>query len=314
MDLDVAQVRAFVRVADRRHFGRAAEDLYLTQQALSKRVKRLETTLNTRLLLREHQVVELTDAGRAFLPHARTLLDAADAASAAVGNLPERSLRLDVWGAVQAPLRLVRRLTSQSPDLLIEVSMRRSLHSAVAAIRRGELDAAFGRACTEDGEWSADLHRRVACLEPLGVAVSAAHPLAGKAMVTTDDLRAAGGLWWPGEKGSPELVGLLRAYCTQFGIPLRTEGLNLGLEHALAAVRDDPCRALPVGTEWALPHSAEVTVRALEPTPYYPWSLIWPRQQPHPELGRFLRQLTGMAAHEGRLHLRSGAGWLPPPT
>jgi DNA-binding transcriptional LysR family regulator len=42
VDLDLANVRAFVAVVEQRHFGRAAATLHLTQQALSKRVARLE--------------------------------------------------------------------------------------------------------------------------------------------------------------------------------------------------------------------------------------------------------------------------------
>jgi len=54
-------------------------------------------------------------------------------------------LRIDVWGQVQAPLRMVRRLLSTTPGLAIEPSMRRSLPAALEAIGRGEIDACFGR-------------------------------------------------------------------------------------------------------------------------------------------------------------------------
>jgi DNA-binding transcriptional LysR family regulator len=90
MDLDVGQVRAFVAVVDELNFGRAAERLYLTQQALSKRVMRLEQTLGVRLLDRGHHAVRLTDAGNGFLPHGRRLLAVADAgwAAASAGERP----------------------------------------------------------------------------------------------------------------------------------------------------------------------------------------------------------------------------------
>jgi DNA-binding transcriptional LysR family regulator len=50
MDLDLGQVRAFVETVEHRHFGRAAADLYITQQSLSKRIQRLEDVLGERLL------------------------------------------------------------------------------------------------------------------------------------------------------------------------------------------------------------------------------------------------------------------------
>src|SRR6266508_985820 len=79
MELDLPQVRAFVEVAEQLHFGRAAARLFLTQQALSKRIQRLEHTLGEPLLVRGTRGVELSDAGHRFLPHARQLLAALEA-------------------------------------------------------------------------------------------------------------------------------------------------------------------------------------------------------------------------------------------
>ncbi len=76
MELDLTQVRAFVEVAEQRHFGRAAARLFLTQQALSKRIQRLEQALGEPLLVRATRGVELTEAGQRFLPHAKALLAA----------------------------------------------------------------------------------------------------------------------------------------------------------------------------------------------------------------------------------------------
>jgi DNA-binding transcriptional LysR family regulator len=56
MELDLAQVRAFVEVAEQLHFGRAATRLFLTQQALSKRIQRLERALGQPLLVRGPRV------------------------------------------------------------------------------------------------------------------------------------------------------------------------------------------------------------------------------------------------------------------
>ena len=74
MDLDLARVRAFVTVADERHFGRAAAALSVSQQGLSKRVARLEAELGVRLLIRNQRKVALTDASSRFLDEARATL------------------------------------------------------------------------------------------------------------------------------------------------------------------------------------------------------------------------------------------------
>ena len=102
MDLDLAQVRAFVAVVDHGHFGRAAQTLALSQQALSKRVARLERGLGP-LLERRRGGVALTPAGARLLPAARRLLEVADHAVADVRNAPPAPLRVDVWSEPQSP-------------------------------------------------------------------------------------------------------------------------------------------------------------------------------------------------------------------
>jgi hypothetical protein len=47
VDLDIGQVRALVVASESGSFGRAAAQLYMSQQALSKRIARLETSLGT---------------------------------------------------------------------------------------------------------------------------------------------------------------------------------------------------------------------------------------------------------------------------
>ena len=97
MDLDLAQVRAFVAAAEDLHFGRAAGRLFLTQQALSKRIARLERELGVALFTRQARAVRLTEAGHRFLAPARRALAEADRAVEAARD-PGRPLRIDVWG------------------------------------------------------------------------------------------------------------------------------------------------------------------------------------------------------------------------
>lgn len=56
-------VRGFVAVARRMSFTRAADDLFLTQSAISRQVKNLEDFLGTSLVIRRHRAIELTDDG-----------------------------------------------------------------------------------------------------------------------------------------------------------------------------------------------------------------------------------------------------------
>lgn len=76
MNITLRQLRAFVAVARLGRFGRAAEQLHVTQSALSMMVRELETQLGVRLFDRHTRMVRLTEAGTEFLPvAAKTLAD-----------------------------------------------------------------------------------------------------------------------------------------------------------------------------------------------------------------------------------------------
>ena len=64
MEADIEGLRAFVVTAEELHFGRAGQRLFISQQALSKRIRRLEQALAVPLFERTTRAVELTEAGR----------------------------------------------------------------------------------------------------------------------------------------------------------------------------------------------------------------------------------------------------------
>jgi DNA-binding transcriptional LysR family regulator len=71
----LAQLTAFVEVARRQSVSRAAEALFLTQPALTARIKGLERELGSELFTRTSRGMKLTEAGEAFLPYAVRALD-----------------------------------------------------------------------------------------------------------------------------------------------------------------------------------------------------------------------------------------------
>ncbi|MER7694422.1 LysR family transcriptional regulator [Streptomyces sp. NPDC097610] len=81
--IELRHLRAFAAVARHRSFTRAAEELLITQPALSRTVAQLEAGLGVRLLDRSSRGVALTDTGAEFLVHAERTLAAFDAAVAA---------------------------------------------------------------------------------------------------------------------------------------------------------------------------------------------------------------------------------------
>src|SRR5918912_1833161 len=87
MDVQVRDLRYFVAVAEELSFTKAAnERLFISQPALSKQIRQLETTLKVVLFDRDRRSVRLTPAAEALLPHARDVIARWDQAGEVVAE------------------------------------------------------------------------------------------------------------------------------------------------------------------------------------------------------------------------------------
>lgn len=73
--MDIGQIKAFLEVNRSRHFGRAAKNLFISQSAVSARIKQLEDELGLRLFTRNRNNIELTTAGKKFLLYSESILN-----------------------------------------------------------------------------------------------------------------------------------------------------------------------------------------------------------------------------------------------
>jgi DNA-binding transcriptional LysR family regulator len=71
---EVQLLQAVIVLAEELNFSRAAQRLHVQQSTLSRQILKLESRINQRLFVRNHQNVELTDAGRHFVAGARIVL------------------------------------------------------------------------------------------------------------------------------------------------------------------------------------------------------------------------------------------------
>lgn len=75
INTDIGELQAFIAVAEKSSFRAAAESLFISQPALSRRIDKLERDLKCQLLERTTRRVSLTDAGRQLLAHAHAVMD-----------------------------------------------------------------------------------------------------------------------------------------------------------------------------------------------------------------------------------------------
>src|SRR3954464_13511538 len=121
-DMDLRKLHYFVAVADRLHFGRAADELHIAQPVLSRQIRALEHERAPPLLSRDSHGVELTDAGRQLLADAGPLLASADAVRRRVTVAASGSQRLMVgFRAGIAVTPAVRLFATRHPSVIVDV-------------------------------------------------------------------------------------------------------------------------------------------------------------------------------------------------
>ncbi len=188
MDVNTRSLRFFIELAEQLNFTRASERLFISQPALSRRIRRLEEDLRTPLFERTGREVLLTAAGEAFLPLARQLIadwQAAQRSARLVAAARSRTLRVgfEASGAGALATRAYTEFRRRYPDSSVEPK-RFEWGGEVMALREGLVDVSFVWLPAD----TTGLHTEVVATERRMVGLSAGHPLAARDRVSILDL------------------------------------------------------------------------------------------------------------------------------
>lgn len=188
--MDTQNLKAFIAVAEKQSFSKAAETLFLTQPAVSKRISTLETELDTLLFDRIGRQPQLTEAGRALLPRAKAILLQLDDATRALTNLTgEISGKLSIGTSHHIGLHrlapVLREFTSRHSQVQLDIRFLDS-EEGCQLVENGALELAI---VTLPSAPSPKLCTETVWDDPLSIVMAPDHPLAKlKAPLTVNDL------------------------------------------------------------------------------------------------------------------------------
>lgn len=209
MNLD--QLRVFLSVAQHLHFSRAAEELYITQPAVSASVAKLEAHYGVKLFHRIGRRVELTDSGRYLLEEGRRLLDGVEQMERGLLDFNAlRRGRLSLGASLTVGNYWLPARLKAFGDLHGGIDLKCSLGNAEQVLEgtaHGRFDLCFvtgwrGHPTTPGAPSlaEANLSAEVVGRERLRLVVGRGHPWFGRAEVDAVDLLRTG--WILREKGS----------------------------------------------------------------------------------------------------------------
>ncbi len=187
--MDIQNLQAFIGVSETGSFSKAAESLFITQPAVSKRITALEQALNVQLFDRLGKQVKLTEAGQALLPSARRILAELDESRRIIANLNGKiggALRIGTShhiGLHRLP-PVLRSFTAAYPGVDLDIHFMDS-EEACDAVLRGELELAIATLPSTPPE---KLNTHLIWHDPLDFVVADQHPLASKSEISINDL------------------------------------------------------------------------------------------------------------------------------
>jgi molybdate transport repressor ModE-like protein len=191
--LDVKRMRVLREIARQGSFSAAADELYLSQSAVSQHLAALEKEVGQKLVQRASGGVHLTQAGEVLVSHADAVLcrlDEAERELAALAGMRGGRLRLVSFPSASATLvtAAAAEFTSRHPEVKLELREAEP-EDSFPALKRGEADVAllFDYELVE-AEADRDVEYHLLLEDRMWAALPKGHPLAKKPAIELSEL------------------------------------------------------------------------------------------------------------------------------
>lgn len=289
--MELRHLRYFIAVAEELSFRRAAENLHVSQPALSTQVRQLEEEIGAKLLDRDTHQVSLTAAGQDFLEKTRQILrDCEDAALSAhrIGQGRAGKLSIgfvDSLGHELLP-RILRAYCKKFPDVEVQLAEMDTTEQ-IEALNARELDVGLiGLGLSAE---ISDLQLATIAEEELEAVLPEQHPLLRK-LPKSLPLSALSDEWFylAAREGAPLYNPWILVLCQQAGFAPRVvkesgnPGTVLGYIAAGLGVTVLPAQF------GRIPTTGVRFVPLSPPAPQYRYCAAWSPKNPHSALKNFV--------------------------
>lgn len=188
--MDAEQLREVIMLAEKKNYAVAAEQLFISQSALSRHVSQLEDKLGVRLFDRSPRKVSLTRYGEALLPYARDIIFVEDACMEVLDQLRSEELNRVRLGCVHGlsaygVMRLIAGFIAEHKD--ISLSVEHSDNNALKEmLEQGKADVVIAYDLTDENNNSSK--SLTLCEDRIVAVVPADHLLASRRILSIKDL------------------------------------------------------------------------------------------------------------------------------
>jgi len=277
MKIPIDGVQAFVHVAELGSFNRAAEHLFITQTALTRRIQRLEAFVGLRLLDRTTRSTALSPMGKDFLPLARRIVDdlvhgldrLRTSSRLGVGDVAIATLQSVAFRQLPLALRSYARKYPENRVQLLE----RSGALVTEAVHQGQAD--FGIHIQQDTH--PDLTEDMLMRDPFVLVCSRSHPAAKLKRVTWANLNGFDLITLGGASGNRRIV---ETQLTKAGLNGRGRFVVESTPSAIALARENVGAAiLPAATNATAVAPGLIEVPLVEPVLYRSIALVRRRNE-----------------------------------
>lgn len=281
----------FIKVADSGSFNKAATEMFITPSAVIKQIKALEADVGTLLFIRSHHGLKLTESGRSLYSDARLLIDSATKAverARAMTGESDNVMRIGVSPTTPADVltNLYPVIYQAWPDLKYQMIPFENTPKNASEILQN-----LGQDIDIVGGVFDEVHLKYRkcnglelCREPLQVAVSMHHRLAGTKTVTIDELYGETILLL--STGKMKNMDLLRSYIAENHPQIEIEDFDF-YDMGIFNERESAGKLLVTTGTWLRAHPLLHTISVEWPFEI-PYGLLYSTSPSH-KVSRFLR-------------------------